>query len=99
MICRRCGASLRPSGKIGRQDTCPKCGSALHCCLNCRFFSESAYHQCREEQAEFVNDKTAANFCDYFETAESGTSGTDSRREDARKKLDDLFNPKKSKAE
>jgi hypothetical protein len=91
MICHSCGGAIRPSGKIGRQEMCPKCGAVLHCCRNCRFFSESAYHQCREDQSEFVNDKTAANFCDYFEAAEGRTAGTESRRENAKKKLDDLF--------
>jgi hypothetical protein len=91
MICHDCGASLQPSGKIGRQEMCPKCGAALHCCLNCRFYAESAFHQCREEQAEFVNDKTGANFCDYFQVSESIPAKTDSRREEAKKKLDDLF--------
>jgi hypothetical protein len=70
---------------------CPQCGAILRCCLNCRFFSESAHHQCREEQAEFVNDKSGANFCDCFEPGNSGTVRTDAQRESARKKLDDLF--------
>jgi hypothetical protein len=91
MNCQACGAVIHSSGKTGRQETCPKCNAALHCCRNCRFFSESAYHQCREDQSEFVSDKTAANFCDYFEAAEGRAAGTDSRRENARKKLDDLF--------
>lgn len=91
MNCHACRNAVQSAGKPGRQESCPKCGAALHCCRNCRFFSESAYHQCREDQSEFVNDKTAANFCDYFEAAEPGTAGTDSRRENAKKKLDDLF--------
>ncbi len=91
MNCHACGASLQPSGKIGRQQTCPKCGAILHCCLNCRFYAESACHQCREEQAEFVSDKSSANFCDYFEAGAAKTMKTDSQKENARKKLDDLF--------
>lgn len=96
MNCHACGTAFQSSGKIGRQDTCPKCGAALHCCLNCRFYAESVYHQCREEQAEFVNDKSSANFCDYFVKGESGTATSGSQKDIARKKLDDLFNLKNS---
>ena len=95
MNCHACGNSFQPSGKIGRQETCTKCGAVLHCCLNCRFYAESAYHQCHEEQAEFVNDKSSANLCDYFEPSEALAAQTDSRKEIARKKLDELFKSRK----
>ena len=91
MNCHSCGKEIPPSGKIGRQETCVKCSGSLHCFLNCRFYAESAYHRCREEQAEFVNDKSGANFCDYFEPGESRPVRTDAQRESARKRLDDLF--------
>jgi len=91
MNCHACGNAIQSAGKTGRQESCAKCGAALHCCLNCRFFAESAYHQCREDQAEFVSDKSSANFCDYFHASESITVKTDSRREDAKKKLEELF--------
>jgi predicted RNA-binding Zn-ribbon protein involved in translation (DUF1610 family) len=91
MNCHSCGKEIQPAGKIGRQEPCPKCGAILHCCLNCRFFSEPAHHQCREEQAEFVNDKSGANFCDFFEPAGTRSAKTDAQRDLARKKLEDLF--------
>ena len=91
MLCHSCGAKRTSASRIGRQELCAGCGVPLHCCLNCRFFSEAAYHQCREEQAEFTSDKKSANFCDLFESAEGGSIRPDSRTTDARKKLDDLF--------
>ena len=94
MKCHRCGYDLEVKQKIGRQDMCPKCGEALHCCLNCRFFDEDAYHQCRETEAEWVSDKSAANFCDYFEPGDSGRSRTVDTSAEARKKLDELFGNK-----
>jgi predicted RNA-binding Zn-ribbon protein involved in translation (DUF1610 family) len=90
MTCQHCGFEVA-AWKIGRQETCPKCGAALHCCLNCRFFAETASHQCREEQAEFVGDKQAANFCDYFDSSETGFNTKHASKEDALRKLDQLF--------
>ena len=91
MNCHKCGSAVDTKEKIGRQQTCPKCDFYLHCCLNCRFYSELAHHQCKEPQAEWVQDKTMANFCDYFEPANSSGSSQSTKADDARKKLDDLF--------
>jgi hypothetical protein len=93
MICHQCGAQITSAQKIGRQEICAKCGQNLHCCLNCTFFAESAYHQCREDQAEFVNDKDSANFCDYFQPADE-VKVSSALKEDARKRLDQLFKKK-----
>ena len=91
MNCHHCGLEIRTESKIGRQETCPECGSYLHCCLNCRFYAPAVYHQCRETEAEWISDKKSANFCDYFEPRESTAPGKPSKAEDARKKLDQLF--------
>ncbi|MFH1941451.1 MAG: hypothetical protein ABIL68_05050 [bacterium] len=91
MRCYRCGIDIETKEKIGRQQTCPKCGVYVHCCFNCKFYDETTYHQCRETEAEWVSDKRSANFCDYFEPGESKTSPLSSRAEEARRKLDDLF--------
>jgi hypothetical protein len=91
MNCHRCGFGIDIEDKIGRQATCPKCGTPLHCCLNCRFYDPAAYHQCRETQAEWVSDKEGANFCDYFEPGGSSASQKPSKADEARKKLDQLF--------
>ena len=52
--------------KILRTDTCSKCDSDLHACKNCQFYDRQYHNECRETQAEWVNDKERANFCDYF---------------------------------
>lgn len=88
--CHYCGEQGHSDHKIGRQDTCSHCGEYLHCCLNCRFYDEQAYHQCRETQAEWVHDKKSANFCDYFETL-TGPSPDKNKSDDARDKLNQLF--------
>jgi len=91
MFCYNCGAELKLSEKISREQKCSKCGVSLHCCKNCKFFKESAYHQCREPQAEFVKEKESANFCSYFVPSERRFDFQNKKAEQARKKLDKLF--------
>ncbi|MGH9452486.1 MAG: hypothetical protein ACRD2O_00775 [Terriglobia bacterium] len=85
---------MSPGTRLGTREACPRCGSDLHCCRNCRFFDPGKNNQCSEPQAEWVRDKEAANYCDYFEAASQslvsgarrpGTAG------DIRKKFDSLF--------
>ncbi|MBN2030099.1 hypothetical protein JW824_07615 [bacterium] len=96
MHCYRCGREVHVQDRVGRQETCPHCGVYLHCCLNCRFYDPNAYHQCRESEAEYVSDKESANFCDYFEPGDSKKSQRTDRAEEAKKKLEQLFQKKKS---
>ena len=91
MFCHHCGFEIEVKEKVGRQEPCPECGEYLHCCYNCRLYEVTAYHQCREEQAEWVTDKAMANFCDYFKPSESKRPSKSSRADEARKKLDQLF--------
>lgn len=94
MICYNCQNELPVEGKITRNATCPKCLSYLHCCRNCRFYDPNAHNQCREPQAEWVKDKEAANYCDFFEPGTHGKLFQDTREEEAKKKLNDLFKKK-----
>ena len=96
MNCYRCGFEIDTTEKIGRRNECPKCGSYLHCCKNCRFYDMNAHHQCREPQAEWVREKEMGNFCDYFAPGESRTSGQIDKAAEARKKLEELFKKKGS---
>lgn len=93
MQCYNCHTQIDLGRKPTRNDTCPQCASYLHCCRNCHFFAPAAHNQCREPQAEWVKDKEAANFCDYFQPA-SEQKQEPSRKEDAMKKLNELFKKK-----
>jgi hypothetical protein len=64
-----------PSG-IARRDECEFCGADVHCCLNCRFYSETAYNECREPAADVVRDKDRSNFCDFFEAGRDSSLTT-----------------------
>jgi hypothetical protein len=51
---------------IGRREECSGCHSDIHVCMNCAHYDRSAYNECRESSADYVKEKTRANFCDYF---------------------------------
>jgi len=91
MICHHCGHDNTVQRNISRSDLCEKCAVPLRCCLNCKFYDERAYHQCREPQAEWVSDKAAANFCTYLLPQTHLEETKNSRADEARRKLDALF--------
>jgi len=96
MTCYSCGLNIDLEKPPARQDICSNCGAYLHCCRNCRFYEPHAHNQCKEPQAEWVSDKKMGNFCDYFEMSLEGAAKLPNTREqDARKKLADLFNKNK----
>lgn len=92
ITCAFCGKPLAWEGKVYRSDTCPHCGRDLHCCLQCRFYDEGSFNQCKETQAERVVDKEKANFCEYF-VLKGGGSNSSHQGKDAevKKALEDLF--------
>jgi hypothetical protein len=62
-------------------------------------FRPGKNNQCSEPQAEYVRDKLAANYCDYFEpnnrvplTSRGGAQSV--QVDDVRKNFDDLFKKK-----
>jgi hypothetical protein len=91
ITCHACKSVYQSESKIGRERLCPSCGIALHACLNCRFHDKLAHHQCRENQAENVQDKKFGNFCEYFDPKPQAASSPKSSLDEARKKWDDLF--------
>jgi len=91
MQCYSCKTEINIDGKPGRRDTCPNCAAYLHCCLTCRFYDVNAHNQCREPQAEWVQNKEMGNFCDYFEPATKLADKQSDRAAEARKKLGELF--------
>ncbi len=67
LSCFRCGASLEKlSLPLSRRDECPKCTIHLHVCRMCIDFDKDVPKQCREDDAEEVNEKEKVNFCEWF---------------------------------
>jgi hypothetical protein len=95
MICWKCGTEIevQPAARILTRDCCPSCDYDLHVCLNCRFYDPNAHNECRETQAEWVQGKDKANYCDYFEPG-SGSGPEELKRKspkDAKTAFDKLF--------
>ena len=93
--CWKCGETvqLAAGSRVGSRDTCSRCNADLHSCLNCSFYDPSKNNQCSEPQAEWVRDKEAANYCDYYRPnpgVRAGSRGP-SKADDAKKKFDSLF--------
>lgn len=80
-LCHHCGAAWTGDGPPRREAVCRECGSPLHCCLNCRFHDRAKHNECAEPAAEWVRDKSGANFCEYFEFRDaSSIPGEDAAR-------------------
>jgi len=94
--CFNCGASLDAYllSKVGRQDSCSKCGRDLRCCKNCEFYEPNSHWECREEVAEHVLDKEKANFCDFFKLNPKGAAGFSKSKDDILSAAENLFKKK-----
>lgn len=77
---------------MARRDECSSCGRDSRVCLNCRYYDASAYHECRESQAEWVRHKDEGNFCGYFRGNGSGGHQAQNPADAAKEKLAGLFN-------
>jgi predicted RNA-binding Zn-ribbon protein involved in translation (DUF1610 family) len=93
ITCAFCNQEIEIQERVSRNDTCPRCGRDLHCCLQCKFYDSGSYNECREVLAERVLDKEKGNRCEYFVLR--GLRGSKSDKKGAAKKaLDDLFRKK-----
>ena len=94
-VCHQCHGEIVLEDPIGRRDTCPACGSDVRCCLNCAFYDTHSADACREPNAERVQHKKTANFCDFFIFLRQQTEPQQSTDGDARAQLDALFQKKR----
>jgi predicted RNA-binding Zn-ribbon protein involved in translation (DUF1610 family) len=94
--CKKCGEAVRGLDAIETATVCPKCGTALHACAQCRHFDSSSRWECRQHARipARVPDKSAANSCPVFEALASfdltGAKAA-STPSDARRAFDALF--------
>jgi hypothetical protein len=89
--CALCGKQVEVDKFFSRKSFCPKCGGDMHICLNCKFYSESSHNKCLEPKSEFQRSRDKANFCDFFAFKESSSATNSREKEDALRKLDQLF--------
>ena len=92
--CHFCGAQVPFDEPIGRSLSCGACGRDLRCCVNCRHYDTRYNNACTETQADPVEDKARANFCEFFYFSRApfaaGARPVD-RAAEARARLESLF--------
>ncbi len=71
--CFQCGTLNSFVAPLGRREECSKCHSDAHSCKNCEHYDPKVYNECKETQADFVQEKERANFCDYFAVRGQGS--------------------------
>ena len=93
MRCHACGAGvpLASGERVGFRDVCEACRADLHVCRNCVHHDASAYNECREPNAERVDDRARANRCEYFRPGAPAQAGPAAARDPSRAALDALF--------
>ena len=88
--CWNCGKALSDYD-LGREARCPDCSKPVHSCRNCRFYHPGRSNDCMEPIADFVTDKTGANFCDYFQPHDLAYKGAQAADDGLRDAAEDLF--------
>ncbi len=93
LVCWKCGASLAElTLPLRRLEECPKCRAELHVCRMCVDHDPGVAKHCREPTAEEVQDKTRANFCDFFQPRPAAYIPPNTAEADrARAELEKLF--------
>jgi len=83
--CWKCGLEWTHRRVPGRSETCVSCQSDLRVCRNCVSYDLRVAYQCRDRRADPVEDKAAANYCEYFDfaTRQYASPAEENAREDA----------------
>ena len=89
--CHHCGGEVQLLAAVQRTDSCSSCYSDLKCCLNCTFHDPGRNNQCAEPAAEWVPDKSKANFCEFFTFKNRAAAPGASAKAGARSAFDGLF--------
>ena len=91
VVCYQCSKQVELEHKINFREECLYCHADLHICLNCRFYDESAYNECRESSAEKVKDKEKNNYCEYFDPSHKNTKSQLTKKDTQLKAAEALF--------
>ncbi len=94
IICHSCHYQWTVELPISRRDECPQCHQDAKVCLNCIFYDQTAYHHCREAEADWVKEKDLGTFCSYFQPRGESSASADHAQEEALAKLKALFGDK-----
>lgn len=65
MLCWKCGRDIGMP-VISRFTVCEFCGADLHCCKQCKFYSQNSHFDCKENIIDPISEKEKSNFCEFF---------------------------------
>jgi hypothetical protein len=91
LVCHHCRNEVQLEAALQRTDSCRACYSDLKVCLNCTFYDPARNNQCADPAAEWVPDKSKANFCEFFEFRRQGPGRSAGAESNARSAFDSLF--------
>lgn len=92
LVCWNCGNGLSSEPlPISRHASCDNCGEFLHCCRLCTQYDTNRPGACDNDLTEPPNEKTIANFCEYFSPNSTAYSGIKTTGDDVTAKLAGLF--------
>lgn len=94
MVCHHCRNEVVLLAAIQRTDSCSSCYSDLKCCLNCTFYDPGRNNQCSDPAAEWVPDKSKANFCEFFTFRNQAATAGAGAKAGAKSAFDSLFKKK-----
>jgi hypothetical protein len=96
LFCHACGESVTVDEPVPRDAECARCGADLRSCANCRHWDARYHNQCREPEAEPVDDRRRRNFCEFFSYSRAPFAGAagGERAAAARAGLEALFGGK-----
>jgi hypothetical protein len=93
--CNNCAAEIQITDRIQVTDKCRNCGTDLHTCRNCLNFDPSARNECTKPVEVRVTNKSANNFCSFFEpkvlVEKQGSGAAPKQEESHRQAFLDLF--------
>ncbi|MBQ5781347.1 MAG: hypothetical protein IIW10_05315 [Spirochaetaceae bacterium] len=89
-MCYKCKKNTDFTDPVGFRETCPFCGTDIHCCKNCLHYSPSDHYGCAEDVDEEIFHKESRNFCDFFRIKNQFDGKKDSS-DDAKSAFDALF--------
>jgi len=95
VFCNKC-FTVTETERVGFRESCESCDEDLHVCLNCEFYDEGSYNECKEVGADRITVKDRSNLCDFFSPKGSSSSGDAQKKSDLLAQAEALFSKKPS---
>jgi len=91
--CHACGAVWQEKHEPGKNEACLRCGTDMHCCLNCRMYDPIKARRCTSATTDPPSEKETANSCEEFQMADRQSAGPSpmDRKKTLEEKWKDLF--------